>query len=54
MAVTVIYAVELSDLERWIGCRDERRLREARELPDEQEEEEEASGGVVAGTGLDP
>jgi hypothetical protein len=40
MAVTVIYAVELAELERWVGCRDERRLREARELLDEQEDGE--------------
>lgn len=41
MAVTVIYAVELHDLERWVGARDERWLREARDLLREEEEGEE-------------
>jgi hypothetical protein len=45
MAVTVIYAVELSELERWVGAQDERLLREARETlrdADEGEEWEES------------
>jgi hypothetical protein len=45
MAITVIYAVELPELERWMGARDERLLREARETlrdTDEGEEWEEA------------
>jgi hypothetical protein len=41
MATTVIYAVELEELERWVGARDERLLREARELLREGAEEEE-------------
>jgi hypothetical protein len=41
MAVTVIYAVELSELERWAGVRDPRMLRDAREALREGEEEEE-------------
>ena len=41
MAVTVIYAVELAELERWIGARDPRMLREAREALREGDEEEE-------------
>jgi hypothetical protein len=45
MAVTVIYAVELEELERWVGARDDRLLREARQTlrdTDEGEEWEEA------------
>jgi len=41
MATTVIYAVEMEELERWVGARDERMLREARELLREGSEEEE-------------
>lgn len=41
MAVTVIYAVELAELERWVGAHDARMLREAREALREGEEEEE-------------
>jgi hypothetical protein len=41
MATTVIYAVEMEELERWVGARDERLLREARELLREGSEEEE-------------
>jgi hypothetical protein len=45
MAITVIYAVELPELERWVGARDERLLREARATlrdADDDEEWEEA------------
>ncbi len=41
MAVTVIYAVELADLESWVGARDGRRLREARELLREVSDDED-------------
>jgi hypothetical protein len=41
MAVTVIYAVEMSELERWVGARDPRMLREAQETLREGDEEEE-------------
>jgi hypothetical protein len=41
MAVTVIYAVDLSDLERWVGARDERWLAEVREILRDEEEGEE-------------
>jgi hypothetical protein len=41
MATTVIYAVEMEELERWVGARDERLLREARELLRVGSEEEE-------------
>jgi hypothetical protein len=41
MAVTVIYAFELVELEQWAGARDERRLREARTLLREGDEGEE-------------
>src|SRR6266498_5791326 len=41
MAVTVIYAVELTELEQWAGSRDERRLRDARTLLREGDEGEE-------------
>jgi hypothetical protein len=41
MAVTVIYAVELAELERWVGARDASMLREAREALREGEAEEE-------------
>src|SRR5947209_14468502 len=41
MATTVIYAVEMEELERWVGARDERMLREARELLREGSEDEE-------------
>jgi hypothetical protein len=41
MAVTVIYAVELAELERWVGARDPRMLREAQEALREGDEEEE-------------
>jgi hypothetical protein len=41
MAVTVIYAVEMEELERWVGARDERMLREAREALREGGEDEE-------------
>jgi hypothetical protein len=40
MAVTVIYAVELAELERWVGARDARMLREAQEMLREGDEEE--------------
>jgi hypothetical protein len=40
MAVTVIYAVELAELERWVGARDPRLLREAQEALREGDEEE--------------
>lgn len=41
MAVTVVYAVELAELERWVGARDARMLREAREALRQGDEEEE-------------
>jgi hypothetical protein len=41
MASTVIYAVELSELEQWVGARDERRLQEARAALREGDEDEE-------------
>jgi hypothetical protein len=41
MATTVIYAVEMEELERWVGARDERKLREARELLREGSDDEE-------------
>lgn len=41
MAVTVIYAVDLQDLERWVGARDERWLREVRGILREEEAGEE-------------
>jgi hypothetical protein len=41
MAVTVIYAVELAELERWVAARDPRMVREAQELLREGDEEEE-------------
>ncbi len=41
MAVTVIYAVELAELESWVGARDNRRLREARDLLREAGDDEE-------------
>jgi hypothetical protein len=41
MAVTVFYAVELRDLERWVGARDERWLGEVRDFFRDEEEGEE-------------
>jgi hypothetical protein len=41
MATTVIYAVELAEMERWVGARDERQLQEARAALREAAEEEE-------------
>src|SRR5260370_31755329 len=41
MAVTVIYGVELGELERWVGARDARMLREAQAMLREGDEEEE-------------
>lgn len=41
MAVTVIYAVDLADLERWVGAGDERWLGEVRGILSDEEEGEE-------------
>jgi hypothetical protein len=41
MAVTIIYAVELQELERWVGSRDEQWLNEVRTLLADEEEGEE-------------
>jgi hypothetical protein len=40
MAITVIYAVELAELERWVGARDERLLAEGRSVLRDADEDE--------------